>query len=69
MFHLICSFQGIIGKRFRDAGLRDLAIESEVIAEGSVDSVIDISTIGEFASTSLFMNHFSILRGNVSQIG
>ena len=41
MFHTICSFQGIIGKRFRDAGLRDLAVESEVIAEGSVDSVID----------------------------
>ena len=39
MFHTICNFQGIIGKRFRDAGLRDLAVESEVIAEGSVDSV------------------------------
>ena len=41
MFHTICNFQGIIGKRFRDAGLRDLAVESEVIAEGSVDSVLD----------------------------
>ena len=39
MFHTICNFQGIIGKKFRDAGLRDLAVESEVIAEGSVDSV------------------------------
>ena len=41
MFHTICNFQGIIGKRFRDAGLRDLAVESEVIAEGSVDRVLD----------------------------
>ena len=41
MFHTICNFQGIIGKRFRDAGLRDLAVESEVIAEGSVDNVLD----------------------------
>ena len=31
----------IIGKRFKDAGLRDLAVESEVIAEGSVDGVLD----------------------------
>ena len=36
-FHTICNFLGIIGKRFLDAGLRDLAAESEVIAEGSVD--------------------------------
>ena len=41
MFQTICNFQGIIGKRFCDAGLRDLAVESEVIAEGSVDSVLD----------------------------
>ena len=41
MFHTICNFQGIIGKRFRDAGLRDLAVESEVIAVGSVDNVLD----------------------------
>ena len=37
MFHMSCNFLGIIGKRFLDAGLRDLAVESEVIAEGSVD--------------------------------
>jgi len=36
-FHTICNFLGIIGKRFLDAGLCDLAAESEVIAEGSVD--------------------------------
>ena len=41
MFHTICNFLGIIGKRFLDAGLRDLAVESEVIAEGSVDRVLN----------------------------
>ena len=39
MLHTICNFLGIIGKWFLDAGLRDLAVESEVIAEGSVDHV------------------------------
>ena len=41
VFHTICNFLGIIGKRFLDAGLRDLAVESEVIAEGSVDRVLN----------------------------
>ncbi|KAG1659941.1 Choline O-acetyltransferase [Nymphon striatum] len=31
----------IIGKLFRDAGLRDLAVESGVIGEGSIDKVLD----------------------------
>ncbi|KAG1660201.1 hypothetical protein GQR58_022123 [Nymphon striatum] len=31
----------IIGKLFRDAGLRDLAVESGVIAEGSINKVLD----------------------------
>ena len=41
VFHTICNYLGIIGKRFLDAGLRDLAVESEVIAEGSVDRVLN----------------------------
>lgn len=41
VFHTIGNFLGIIGKRFLDAGLRDLAVESEVIAEGSVDRVLN----------------------------
>ena len=41
VFHTICNFLGIIGKRFLDAGLRDSAVESEVIAEGSVDRVLN----------------------------
>ena len=36
VFHTICNLLSIIGKRFQDAGLRDLCVESGVIAEGSV---------------------------------
>ena len=40
-FHVICNMLSIIGKLFGDAGLRDLAVESGVIAEGSVDKALD----------------------------
>ena len=40
-FHTICNVLSIIGKRFQDAGLRDLCIESGIIAEGSITSVLD----------------------------
>ena len=40
-FHLACSFLGIIGKRFRDASLEDILIESDVIAAGSVSGVLE----------------------------
>ena len=40
-FHIICNLLSIIGKLFRDAGLRDLAVQSGVIAEGSIDIVLD----------------------------
>ena len=40
-FHIICNLLSIIGKLFCDAGLRDLAVESGVIAEGSIDKVLD----------------------------
>ena len=36
VFHTICTLLSTIGKRFQDAGLRDLCIESGVIAEGSI---------------------------------
>ena len=39
MFHTICTFLSVIGKRFQDAGLRDVMIESGVISEGSVFGV------------------------------
>ena len=41
VFHTACTFLSIIGKRFQDAGLRDLAVESAVVAEGSVSGVMD----------------------------
>ena len=40
-FHTVCTLLSIIGKRFQDAGLRDICIESGVIAEGSVSGVLD----------------------------
>ena len=40
-FHTICTLLSILGERFQDAGLRDVFIESGVIAEGSVSGVLD----------------------------
>lgn len=40
-FHTICNVLSIIGKRFQDEGLRDVCIESGILAEGSVSSVIE----------------------------
>ena len=40
-FHSICNLLSTIGKLFGDAGLRDLAVESGVIAEGSMNKVLD----------------------------
>lgn len=40
-FHIICNLLSIIGKMFGYAGLRDLAVESGVIAEGSIDKVLE----------------------------
>ena len=39
VFHTICTFLAAIGKRFQDAGLRDVCVESEVIADGSAAGV------------------------------
>ena len=39
IFHT-CSYLCIIGKRFRGAGLRDLLVQSEVIAEVSGDRAV-----------------------------
>ena len=39
-FHTICNFMSSIGKMFGDAGLRDLAVESGVLAEGSINKVL-----------------------------
>ena len=41
VFHTACTFLSIIEKRFQDAGLRDLAVESGVVAEGSISGGMD----------------------------
>lgn len=39
-FHTIMAFLSVIGKRFRDAGLQDIFIESGVVAQNSVNQVV-----------------------------
>lgn len=39
-FHTTMAFLAVIGKRFRDAGLEDILIESGVVAHNSVGGVI-----------------------------
>ena len=45
VFHTICTLLSTIGKRFQDAVLRDLCIESGVIAEGSIAGVMVVEGI------------------------
>lgn len=40
-FHTLCTLLSIIGKRFQDAGLKDLCIESGIVAEGSVSALLE----------------------------
>ena len=40
-FHLLMMFLGAIEDKFGDAGLRDLAVQSGIISEGSVDNASD----------------------------
>ena len=40
-FHTIFNLLSIIGKRFQDAGLRNICTESGIIAEGSVSGVFE----------------------------
>lgn len=40
-FHLLLMLLGVIGSRVRDAGLRELAVQSDVVAEGSVDKSLN----------------------------
>lgn len=40
-FHTIMNILGIIGKRFQDAGLKDVCIESGIVAEGSIKGVLE----------------------------
>ncbi len=40
-FHTIMTLLAIVGKRFQDAGLRDICIESGLIVQGSLSGVLD----------------------------
>ena len=40
MFHMLMMYLGIIGKHFNEAGLRDVLIQSQILAEGSVDKAL-----------------------------
>ena len=40
-FHLLMMLFGVIGARFGDAGLREVAIQSDLVAGGSIDSVLN----------------------------
>ena len=40
MFHMLMMFMHILSKRFSAVGLRDVLIQSGVVAEGSVDKAL-----------------------------
>lgn len=40
-FHTICAFLAAIGKRFGDAGLADILVESGIVGSGSVAGVLE----------------------------
>jgi len=40
-FHVVFYFFAVIGLRFGSAGLRDVLIEADVLASGSVDAVLE----------------------------
>ena len=52
-FHTICNALSILGKRFWDAGLKDICIEAGIVAEGSINGVNTTIVLPE--STSTFM--------------
>ena len=41
VFHTLCDMLSIIGKRFGDAGLKDILIESQIVAKASLNGVIE----------------------------
>ena len=40
MFHMVMMYMGILNKRFSDAGVRDVLVQSNTISEGSVDQAL-----------------------------
>ena len=55
-FHLACSFLGIIGKRFRYEGMEDILIESDVIAAGLVNGVLE----GKHYNRGIYMHKLAM---------
>ena len=41
VFHAVCTFIAVTGKRFKCSGLEDILIESDVVASGSIKGVIE----------------------------
>ena len=41
VFHTICILLASIGRRFQDAGVRDLCVEAGVVADSSVAAVME----------------------------
>ena len=39
-FHIVCTFMAVIGKRFQDAGLRDLFVEFRPVGPSAVAAVL-----------------------------
>ena len=37
IFHMIMMYMGVMSKRFKDAGLRDILVQSSILTEVSVD--------------------------------
>ena len=54
-FHTIFNLLSIIGKRFQDAGSRDIYTESGIITEGSVSGVLegDVQSCGSSSQVHL----------------
>ena len=50
-FHIICNLLNVIEKRFEDAGLEDLLVESGVIASGSVCAALKTVIINTIEMT------------------
>ena len=44
MFHMLMMYMHILSKRFSDAGIRDILIQSGTIAEGSQDKALYVKT-------------------------
>ena len=62
IFYTIMIFLGVLGKRFADAVLKDLLIQSSVVVEGSIDkSLCGKQYNGSVRSVKLVYEAFSTI--------